>query len=118
MIQCWLWGVLFAGITAAIWAPKLLQAKNIVLFILGTAIGQLCVYAMAIWPSKRRLLSNGVWFSFTAICFYIFPAGLMVGTVNGSIGVEVSIAIASILAAVSVATIVLAYRRWCRADLD
>src|SRR5262245_5411510 len=39
-------------------------------------------------------------------------------TMNGHIGVEVNIAIASILAAASLAAIPLAYRRWCRADLD
>ena len=38
--------------------------------------------------------------------------------VTGRIGVELNIAIASVLAAASVATIALAYRRWCRADLD
>jgi len=37
---------------------------------------------------------------------------------DSSIGVEVNVAIASVLAAASVATIPLAYRRWCRADLD
>ena len=37
---------------------------------------------------------------------------------NGSIGVELNFAIASVLAGASVATIALAYRRWCRADLD
>jgi hypothetical protein len=37
---------------------------------------------------------------------------------NSRIGVELNIAIASVLAAASVATILLAYRRWCRADLD
>ena len=34
------------------------------------------------------------------------------------IGVELNIAIASVLAAASLATILLAYRSWCRADLD
>jgi hypothetical protein len=37
---------------------------------------------------------------------------------NSRIGVEANIAIASVMAAASVATIALAYRRWCRADLD
>jgi len=39
-------------------------------------------------------------------------------TMNGGVGVELIMAIASLLAAASVATILLAYRRWCRADLD
>jgi hypothetical protein len=34
------------------------------------------------------------------------------------IGVDANIVIAAVLAAASVATIALAYRRWCRADLD
>jgi hypothetical protein len=37
---------------------------------------------------------------------------------DGSIGVEANVAIASVLAAASVATILLVYRRWCRSDLD
>jgi hypothetical protein len=42
----------------------------------------------------------------------------MLSSMNGGIGVEVNLAIASVLAAASVATIALAYRRWCRSDLD
>ena len=93
------------GIAAAIWAPELLQVKNILLFISGTGVGQLCAYAMSammgIWLLKRGMVA--MW---------------MVETMNGRIGVEVNFAIASVLAAASVATIALAYRRWCRADLD
>ncbi len=118
IIVCWVWGVLFAGITAAIWAPQLLQVRNMVLFILCTAIGQLCAYGMAIWPLKTGMVANGVWFAFVAICLYICLGSLLVRTANGSIGIEVSIAILSVLAATSVATIPLAYHRWCRADLD
>jgi hypothetical protein len=59
IIQCWLGGVLFMGIAAAIWAPELLQVKNILLFILGTGVGQLCAYAMyammGIWLLKRGM---------------------------------------------------------------
>src|SRR6476661_3919536 len=78
IIECWLWGVLFAGITAAIWAPQLLQGRNIVLFRFGTGIGQLCVYAMAIWHLKRGIVANSVWFAFAASCLYICLASLMV----------------------------------------
>lgn len=112
VIVCWVWGVLFAGIIAAIGARELLQVRNIVLFILGTGIGQLCVYALAIW------LANGVWFAFTAICLWICLGSLMVRTVNGSTGIEVSLAVLSVLAATSVAAIPLAYHHLCRADLD
>jgi hypothetical protein len=42
----------------------------------------------------------------------------MISATNGSISIEANLAIASILAAASLATIPLAYRRWCRADLD
>ena len=41
------------GIAAAIWAPELLQVKNILLFIFCTGVGQLCAYAMmGIWLLK------------------------------------------------------------------
>jgi hypothetical protein len=114
-IQCWLGGVLCMGIAAAIWAPELLQVKNINLFILGTGVGQLCAYAlMGIWFLKRGMVASVS----CAVCAFMAIALWMLWTMNGSIGVEVNMAIASVLAAASVATIALAYRRWCRADLD
>jgi hypothetical protein len=117
IIQCWLGGVLFMGIAAAIWAPELLQVKNMLLFILGTGVGQLCVYAMmGIWLLK--LLKRGMVASVScAFCPFLAMASWILW-VNSRIGVELNIAIASVLAAASVATIALAYRRWCRADLD
>jgi hypothetical protein len=117
IIQCWLGGVLFMGIAAAIWAPELLQVKNILLFILGTGVGQLCVYAMmGIWLLK--LLKRGMVASVScAFCPFLAMA-IWILWINSRIGVELNIAIASVLAAASVATIALAYRRWCRADLD
>ena len=117
IIQCWLGGVLFMGIAAAIWAPELLQVKNILLFILGTGVGQLCVYAMmGIWLLK--LLKRGMVASVScAFCPFLAMA-IWILWINSRIGVELNIAIASVLAAASVATIPLAYRRWCRADLD
>jgi hypothetical protein len=117
IIQCWLGGVLFMGIAAAIWAPELLQVKNILLFILGTGVGQLCGYAMmGIWLLK--LLKRGMVASLScAFCPFLATASWMLW-VNSRIGVELNIAIASVLAGASVATIALAYRRWCRADLD
>jgi hypothetical protein len=115
IIGCWLGGVLCMGIAAAIWAPELLQVKNILLFILGTGVGQLCLYAMmAIWSLKRGMIASVG----CALCAFMATASWMPWTMNGRIGDEVSIAIASVLAAASVATIALAYRHWCRADLD
>ena len=116
IIQCWLGGVLFMGIAAAIWAPELLQVKNILLFILGTGVGQLCVVrhdgnlALETRNGGKRLVR-----------ILPIPGDCdldAVRSMNSRIGVEVNIAIASVLAAASVATIALAYRRWCRADLD
>jgi len=52
------------------------------------------------------------------LCASMAIALWIISTMGGSIGVEANIAIASVLAAASVATILLAYRRWCRADLD
>jgi hypothetical protein len=117
IIQCWLGGVLFMGIAAAIWAPELLQVKNILLFILCTGVGQLCAYAiyamMGIWLLKRGMVAS-------VLCaFCPFPAmALWMLFIVQPIGVKLGIAIASVVAAASVATIALAYRRWCRADLD
>jgi hypothetical protein len=114
-IQFWLGGVVFMGIAAAIWAPELLQVKNIILFICCTGVGQLCAYAMmGIWSLKRGMIAS-LW---CALCAFMASALWMVLTMNGSIGVEVNVAIASVLAGASVAAIPLAYRRWCRADLD
>lgn len=103
------------GISAAIWAPELLQVKNIILFICCTGVGQLCAYAMiGIWSLKRGMVASVS----CSLCAFMAMAQWMLSTMNGSIGVEVNMAIASILAAASVAAIALAYRRWCRADLD
>ena len=114
IIQCWLGGVLFMGIAAAIWAPELLQVENIILFLLGTGVGQLCAYAiMGIWLLKRGMVASVS----CAFCPFLATASWMLW-VNCRIGVELNIAIASVLATASVATIALAYRRWCRADLD
>jgi hypothetical protein len=112
---CWLGGVLFMGITAAIWAPELLQVKNIILFVFCTCAGQLCAYAMGIWPSARGMLAS---VSCAFCAFMAIESWILFVVMNSRIGFEVNIAIASLLAAASVATIPLAYRRWCRADLD
>jgi hypothetical protein len=115
IIQYWLGGILLMGIAAAIWAPELLQVQNMLLFILGTGVGQLCAYAMmGIWLLKQRGMVASVSFAF---CPFLAMASWMLFIVQ-PIGVELNIAIASVLAAASVATIALAYRRWCRADLD
>jgi hypothetical protein len=111
---CWLGGVLFMAMATAIWAPELLQVKNLILFVFCTGVGQLCVYAMGIWLLKRGMIA----FVCCEACAFMAIAMWMVWTMNGRIGVEVNFAIASVLAAASVATIALAYRRWCRADLD
>lgn len=117
IIQHWLGGLLFMGIAAVIWAPELLQVKNILLFILGSGVGQLCVYAMmGIWllkPSKRGMVISLA----CGFCPFMAMSIWMLG-ISGNIGVEWNIVLASVLAAASVATIALAYRRWCRADLD
>jgi uncharacterized membrane protein YjjB (DUF3815 family) len=54
-----------------------------------------------------------------AFCpFLAMATWILFVVMNSRVGFEVNIAIASVLAAASVATIALAYRRWCRADLD
>jgi hypothetical protein len=113
--QCWLGGVLFLGIAAAIWAPELLQIKTIILFVFCTGVGQLCAFAlMGIWSLKRGMLAS----LSCALGAFMAMALWMLPTMNGSIRVEANLAIASLLAAASLATIALAYRRWCQADLD
>jgi hypothetical protein len=114
VLQCWLGGVLFMGIAAAIWAPELLQANSIILFVVCTAVGQLCLYAMAIWPLKRGVMTSVA----CALGAFMAIALWMLGTMHGGLGVEVNLVIALILTVASVATILLAYRRWCQADLD
>jgi len=111
---CWIGGVLFMGIAAAIWAPELLQVTNMILFVLCTGVGQLCAYAVGIWPLKQGMVASIA----CALGAFMAIAMWMISTMDGSIGIVVNIAIASVLAAASVATIALAYRRWCRADLD
>jgi hypothetical protein len=113
IIQCWLGGVLCMGIAAAIWAPEFLQAKNMILFTFCTGVGQLCVFAMGIWLLKRGMIA----FICCELCAFLATATWMLWTMNGRIAVEVNLAIAWVLATASVATILLAYRRWCRADL-
>ncbi|MDB5386329.1 MAG: hypothetical protein JWM11_1975 [Planctomycetaceae bacterium] len=118
MIQCWLGGILCLGIAAAIWAPELLEVKNMILFMSATAAGQLCTYGMlGIWLIKRRGTVTNV---LCALCPFMamamwFPAMLSCRTRG-----ELNLAIGSVLVvtATSVATIAFAYRRWCRADLD
>jgi hypothetical protein len=85
-----------------------------ILFIFCTGVGQLCAYAMGIWPLKRGMVASVS----CALGAFMAIAQWMIWTMDGSIGVEANVAIASVLAAASVATIALAYRRWCRADLD
>jgi len=111
---CWIGGVLFMGIAAAIWAPELLQVTNMILFVLCTGVGQLCAYAVGIWPLKQGMVASIA----CALGAFMAITMWMISTMDGSIGIVVNIAIASVLAAASVATIPLAYRRWCLADLD
>ena len=116
LIQCWLGGILFMVIAAAIWAPELLQFKNGILFILGTGVGQLCVFAMmGIWFLK--LLNRGMVASL--LCAFCPFAAMAIWTtfINGRIGIELNIVIMLALAITGMATIALAYRRWCQADL-
>ena len=114
IVQWWLGGVLCMGIAAAIWAPEFLQVKNIILFIFCTGVGQLCAYAMAIWSVKGGMIASVC----CATCAFMAIVSWTMFAMNGRGGVEVNMAIASILAAASVATILLAYRRWRWADLD
>jgi hypothetical protein len=115
VVGCWLGGILSLGIAAAIWAPELLQVKNIILFVFCTGVGQLCAYAMGIWPSKRGVAAS---VSCAFCAFLAMETWILFVVMNSGIGVEVNVAIASVLAAASVVTIPLAYRRWCRVDLD
>lgn len=113
---CWLGGVLLMGIAAAIWAQELLQVKNFLLFILGTGVGQLCAYALMGF-GLLKLLKRGMVASVLCAFCPFFAMYFWIGWTMNS-GVELNITIASVLAAASLATIPLVYRRWCRADLD
>jgi hypothetical protein len=117
IFQCWLGGVLFMGIAAVLWAPELLQTKNLFLFILGTGVGQLCAFAiyamLGTWLLKRGMVDSVL----CAFCPFLAIAIWML-FIAQPIGVELNIAIASVLTPASLAIIALAYRRWCRMDLD
>jgi hypothetical protein len=112
---CWLGGILMLAISAVLWAPELLQVKDLLLLVLCTAVGQLCAYALAIWPWKRGIVIN---IACACCAFMVIESWILFFVMNGSVGARVNLAIAMVLAAASVATIALAYRRWCRADLD
>lgn len=119
VVQCWVGGVLLMGIAAAIWAPELLQVNKIFPFICCTAVGQLCAYGMmAVWLVK--LVKRGLLASVAcAFCpFLAMASWILFVVMNNSIGFEVNIVIASVLAVASMALIALAHRRWCRADFD
>ncbi len=115
IVQCWNGGILFMGIAAAILAPELLEAKNAFLFILGTGVGQLCMYAMmGNWLLKRRGLAASISYAFCPF----FAMVIWVLWISGRIGVELNVVIALVLAVASLAAIAMAYRRWCKAELD
>lgn len=113
--EAWLGGVLFMGICAVIWAPELLQVKNIILFICCTGAGQLCVSAMmGIWCLKRGTIASVV----CTLCAFMAIALWMIRALDDGVGLEVNIAIALVLYAASAAAIAPAYRRWRLADLE
>lgn len=115
---CWLGGVLCLGIAAAIWAPELLQFKNLLPFVVCTAVGQLCTYAaMAIWFLRRGSgMAAGIAYAFGP--FMAMEMWIPSVAMNGGGGIAVNLAIAAAMAAAGVATVAVAYRRWCHADLD
>ena len=117
IFQCWLGGVLFLGLAAAIWAPDLLRVNQILLFVLCTGVGQLCVFAgyamTATWFLKQGIVASVSY----AFCPFMAIASWML-FIARPIGVEWNIAISSILAIASLVTIALADRRWRRADLN
>lgn len=118
-IQCWFGGVLLMGISAAIWTPEMLQVKNLILFIFCTGVGQLCAYAMYALLGSRLSKQGMVANVSCAFCpFLAMVIWILCIAMNDRIGFEINLAIASLLAAASVATIALAYRRWCLAELD
>ncbi len=117
-ILCWLGGVLFMGIAAAIWAPELLHVESVLLFISGTGVGQLCVSAMmGIWLLKLR--TRGMVASIScAFCPFVAMVIWTMFTMNSRVDIRLNIALTLVLAAASVSTIALADRRWRQADLD
>lgn len=116
IIQCWISGNLFMAIAAAIWVPELLQASNLLLFVFCTGAGQLCGYAMMSICLLRRGMAPSFLCAFCSFMAMMFWMNFIV--MNGSLGLEVNLTTACILAAASAATVALAYRRWCQADLE
>lgn len=104
------------AISAAIWAPEMLQLENLCLFIAGTAVAQLGVYAMmGNWLLKfsKRGMAASVSYAFRPFMVVIWMLFIV-----KPIGIELFIAIGSVLAVASLAAVALAHRRWCRAELE
>ncbi|MBS0265539.1 MAG: hypothetical protein JSS02_26640 [Planctomycetes bacterium] len=111
----WLGGVVVLGVAAILWAPELLQARNLLLFLSCTAAGQLGAFALlAIW-SWRRGTAASIW---CAVGAFMVLAQWMIWAMDTRSGVAVHVALASVVTVASLVTIALAYRRWCLADLD
>ncbi len=105
------------AISAAIWAPEMLQLENLFLFIAGTAVAQLGVYAMMgnwLLNFSKRGMAASVSCAFRPFMVVVIWMLFIVKP----IGIELFIAIGSFLAAASLAAVALAHRRWCRAELE
>ena len=118
IIQCWLGGLLFMVIAAAIWAPELLHIRSVIVFVLGTATGLLCVFALlgiGLLNLKKRGLASNLLCAFGPfVMLTVWTLFMMHVRISESI----KLLLASILVAASATAIRQAYRRWCRADLD
>lgn len=112
--QCWLGGIFLMAIASAIWAPELLQLNKVVQFVFCTAACQLGLFALGIWFLKRGLAFSILY----SVGAFMVIAMWMISTMNGAIGYEVNLAIATAVAVLSLATIPLARRRWLSQDLD
>lgn len=116
---CWLGGLICLGLAASIAAPELLQINNIIRFTISTAVGQLCVYAL-LSLCLLKLPKQGWGATIAIACCPFVAMSTWIGFVamNDRIAMQVTMLIAAVLGAAGIATIAIAYRMWCEADLD
>ena len=119
LVQCWLGGVAIMVIAATIWAPELLQASNMILFVFCTGMGQLCSFAMMGF-GLLKFIKGSVLASIACAFgpFFVMETWILFVVMQGNVGYAANMVIAFALATASVAMMPSIYRRWCHADLD
>lgn len=119
LAQCWIGGVSYAVVAGALWAPELLDTGNLLVFLTGTAAGQVWVFVtMSLWlrtPGTRGVAAN---IAYACSPFVAMTAWTETVVMNGGINLNLRLAVIAILTVTGVAAITLVDRLWRQADLD